>query len=113
MYMDMCFACIAAVLTNHSSWRIGLYKYKNYCVLCMEFMHLRFANCLCCIKRCSIGQYASGCLDCRLFPVLCILLVHCHQYQIHCSMTILHTYIVCYSYITVEVGYYTESEEEC
>ena len=36
--MDMCcFACIAAVLTNH---RIGSYKYKNCRVLCMKFMCL-------------------------------------------------------------------------
>ena len=34
--MDMCFACIAAVLTNHRGWRIGSYKYKNCCVLCMK-----------------------------------------------------------------------------
>ena len=40
MYMDMCFVCIAAVLTNYSGWRIGSYKYKNCCVLCMEFMCL-------------------------------------------------------------------------
>ena len=57
-----------------------------------------FANCLYCIKKWVIGQYASGYLDCRFFPVPYILLVHCDQYQIHCSMTILHTYIVCYSY---------------
>ena len=72
-----------------------------------------FANCLYYIKRWAIGQYASGYMDCRLFPVLYIFLVHCHQYQIHFSMTILHTYAVCYSYITVRVGYfcyYTESE---
>ena len=109
MYVDMCFACIAAVLTYHSGWRIGSYKYKNCCV--MHGIHVFdrnvwFANCLYCIKRWVIRQYASGCLDCRLFPVLYILLVHCHQYQIHCSsmtLTILHTYAVCYSYITVGI----------
>ena len=40
MYMDIGFACIAAVPTNHSGWRIGSNKYKNCCVLCMEFMCL-------------------------------------------------------------------------
>ena len=106
--MDMCFACIAAVLTYHSGWRIRSYKYKNCCVLCKNSCVNRnvwFANCLYCIKRWVIGQYASGYMGCRLFPVLYILLVHCHQYQIHCSMTILHTCTVCYGYITVGVGY--------
>ena len=40
-----------------------------------------------------------------------ILLFHCHQYQIHCNITILHTYAVYNSYITVGVRYlcyYTE-----
>ena len=50
-------------------------------------------------KRCSVGQYASGYMGCRLFPFFHILLFHCHQYQTHCSMTILHTYTVCYSYV--------------
>ena len=70
-----------------------------------------FANCQCCIKRWAIGQYTSGYMGCRFFPVIHILLLHCHQYQIHCSMTILYTYTVCYNYITVGVGYlcyYTE-----
>ena len=40
MYMDMCFACIAVVLTNHSGWRIGSYKHKSCCVLCIKFMCL-------------------------------------------------------------------------
>ena len=39
----------------------------------------------------------------RLFPMFYILLVCCHQYQIHWSMTTLHTFAVCYSYITVGV----------
>ena len=71
-----------------------------------------FVNCLYCFKRWEIEQYASGYIGCRLFPVLYILLVNSQQYQIHCSMTILHTYAVCYSYVTVGVGYlcyYTES----
>ena len=58
-----------------------------------------FANYLHCIKRWVIGQYTSGYLDYRYFPVLYILLVNCHQYQIHSSMTVLHTYAVCYSYV--------------
>ena len=32
---------------------------------------------------------------CRLFPVCSILLISCRQYQIHCSMTLLHIYAVC------------------
>ena len=44
-------------------------------------------------------------MGCRFFPVLHILLFHCYQYQTHCSMTVLHTYTVCYSYITVGVEY--------
>ena len=69
-----------------------------------------FANCLDHIKRYSIGQYASGyglqVLSSAPYPF-----VQCHQYQIHCSRTTLHTYAACYSYITVGVGYicyYTE-----
>ena len=54
-------------------------------------------NCLQCIKRWAIGQYASGYMGSRLFPVLYILLIHCHQYQIHCSMTTLYTYSVRYT----------------
>ena len=69
-----------------------------------------FANYLYCIKRWAIGQYASGYMDCRLFPVLYIFLVHCHWWQID---DVLHTYAICYSYITVGVAYlcfYTKSE---
>ena len=49
MYMDMCFACIAAVLTNHRGWRIGPYKYKNCCVMHeinVFDRNVQFANCL-------------------------------------------------------------------
>ena len=59
--MDMYFACIADVLTNHRGWRIGSCKHKN--LLCvMHEIHVfdrnvQFANCLYCIKR---WQYASG-----------------------------------------------------
>ena len=38
MYMDICFVCVAAVLTNHIGWRIGSYKYKN-CV-CYAWIHV-------------------------------------------------------------------------
>ena len=33
MYMDMCFACIPAVLTNHSHWSIVSNKQKLLCVM--------------------------------------------------------------------------------
>ena len=109
MYMDMCFVCIAAVMKNHSGQIIASCKHKK--LLCV--MHeipvfdrkVWFANCLYCIKSCSIGQYASGYMGYKFFPVLHILLFQCHHYQIHCSMSILHTYAVCYSYIIVGVGY--------
>ena len=71
-----------------------------------------FANYLYCIKRWAIGQYASGYMGYSFFPVLYILLFQCHQYQIHCRMTILYTFAICYSFIAVGVGYlcyYTES----
>ena len=44
------FACIVAVLTNHSDWIIVSYKHKNFwCVMCEvpEFdRKVWFANCL-------------------------------------------------------------------
>ena len=106
--MDMCFACITAVLTNHRGCRTGSHKHKNYGYVYEIHVFDRnmcFANCLYCIKRWVIGQYASKYLDCRLFPVLYILLDHYHQYLLHFSMTILHTHAVCYNYIIVGVGY--------
>ena len=49
-----------------------------------------FINCLYCIKRWVIGQCASGYMDFSLFLVLYILSMYCHQYQIHCIISILH-----------------------
>ena len=112
--MDMCFACIATVLTNHSGWRNGSYKYKNCCVLCMELV--------CLIEMCDLliiivyivsrgvqfsnmpqNIWTAGSFQCSI------------SFPIHCSMTILHTYAVCYivTYIIVGVGYYTDLEGEC
>ena len=74
IFLPICSVCTAAVLTNHSSWRFAN-NYINCCVLPMEFMFDRnvwFVNCLYWIKRWVIGQYASGYVDCSLFPVLCI-----------------------------------------
>ena len=111
--MDICFACIATVLkiiaADHTNIKI---------VVCMHEIHVFHTIEICgllivyIVSKGRNRQHASGYLDCRVFPVLYILLVHCHQYQIHCSMTILHTYSVWYSYIIVGVGHYTESEEE-
>ena len=54
MYKDMHFACVTAVLTNHSCQRIGSHKYKNYCVYCMEFM------CLIEMRGLLIATYSLG-----------------------------------------------------
>ena len=104
---------------NHSGQRIVSYKYKNCCVLCMHGIHVFdrnvwFANCLAILYQ-DVGNTVIYLRipELKLFPLLYILLLHCHQYQIHCSMTILHTYTICYSYITVGVSNYTECEEEC
>ena len=77
IYMDMCFVqgvCIAAILTNHTSWNIRSYKHKNCVVLCMKFTclidwNMWFANYLLC-QEVGSRQYASEYMDCRLFPVL-------------------------------------------
>ena len=56
--MEMCFACIAAVLTNHNGWSIGTYKHKNRCV--MHEIHVFYRNVwfvVICIKRWAIVQY--------------------------------------------------------
>ena len=111
MYMDMCFACIAVVLTNHSSWSIASYianYYKNCCMSCMKLMCLIERYGLLNVSIVSRGGKQSNmpqgiALGCRLFPVLYILSVHSHQHHIHCSMITLNTYIVCYSYIIVGV----------
>ena len=94
--------------SNKSQWLEDwtIQTQKSLCVMHeMKFMcrNVCFANCLYCIKWWVIKQYASGYMDCRLFSVLYILLVHCHHYQTY--LTILHTYTVWYSYITVGVGY--------
>ena len=121
MYVDMCFACITAVLKITAAR--GLYHTNIKIVVCYIRMHgihvfdrnVWFANCLAILYQ-GVGNRAIylRISELELFPVLYIFLVHCHQYPIHCSTTIiLHTYTVCYSYITVGVSNYTESEEEC
>ena len=50
MHVDMCFACITTVLTNHSGWNIVSYKHKRCCMLCMKFMQL--------IERCGYQDVA-------------------------------------------------------
>ena len=62
MYTNMCFACIAAVLTNH---RIGSYKNKNICKLCIEFICLIEICGLLIVYIVSTGGYRAICL--RIF----------------------------------------------
>ena len=107
----MCFACIAAVLKITVAR--GLYHTNIKIVMCYVCMHgihmfdrnVWFANCLAILYQ-DVGNRAIylRISELKFFPLLYILLLNCHQYQIHCSMTILHTYTVCYSYITVGVS---------